>query len=69
MDKILKVEMRDQYGMRRYYPKNDVAEIFCTISRTKTLDPFILRQAETLGFNIEVTVPNVTATWQYVPGA
>ena len=56
----IKIEKRVVYGVVRYYPMSEGAELFVSMNNRKTLSRNMLRAAEALGH----TVTMVTPTWK-----
>jgi hypothetical protein len=48
------VSVKNVYGKEMIYPANSVAQIFADIARTYTLTRETLKQAQALGYKIEV---------------
>jgi hypothetical protein len=56
MDKQIKVERRNVYGVTKYYPVCDNAKLFARIARTITLTPEALKHAQSLGFLLTLVI-------------
>lgn len=56
MDKQIKVERRDVYGVTKYYPVCDNARLFARIAKTITLTPEVLKHAQSLGFSLTLVI-------------
>jgi len=56
----IKIEKREVYGVVRYYPKSEGAELLVSMNNRKTLSLNMLRTAKALGH----TVTMVTPTWE-----
>ena len=56
----IKIEKRVVYGVVRYYPMSEGAELLVSMNNRKTLSLNMLRTAEALGH----TVTMVTPTWK-----
>ena len=56
----IKIEKREVYGVVRYYPISEGAELFVSMTNRKTLSLNMLRTAKALGH----TVTMVTPTWE-----
>lgn len=50
--KAVMVEIREVYGVKMAYPKNEAAKLFAEIAGTKSLKHHTLALAERLGFAI-----------------
>lgn len=55
-DMVVKVMAQRNYGAVAYYPANDAAYSFCSLTGCKTIRPQDRKQIEALGFKI-VTMP------------
>lgn len=53
------IEQRRNYGAVSFYPINEEAKIFAQVAGTKTLTVDVIKLAQKLGFEIEVTVQTV----------
>lgn len=51
------IEKRDQYGATVYHPKDEAAQLFAQIAKTKTLTIDALNAIRALGYQIEITYP------------
>lgn len=49
---IVKLEERDIYGIRKFYPKNRLAEQFCLIARTKTMTQNTIDVLKDMGYQV-----------------
>ena len=50
----LMVTIKNVYGTEMVYPANSVAQIFADIARQTTLSSTVLKQAQALGYKIEI---------------
>ena len=57
--KTIKIEQRDVYGNRVFYPVCDNAKAFATIAKSKTLTRDTLQKLKALGYEIQVTLPDM----------
>ena len=57
--KTIKIEQRDVYGNRVFYPVCDNAKAFATIAKSKTLTRDTLQKIKALGYEIQVTLPDM----------
>jgi hypothetical protein len=57
--KTIKIEMRDLYGNRVFYPACENAKAFATIAKSKTLTQDTLQKIKALGYDIQVTLPDM----------
>jgi orotidine-5'-phosphate decarboxylase len=48
------VTIKNVYGKDMVYPANSVAQIFADIARQTTLSSTVLKQAQALGYKIEI---------------
>ena len=53
------VTIKNVYGKEMIYPANSVAQIFADIARQTTLSRDTLKQAQALGYKIEVNQPTL----------
>jgi hypothetical protein len=63
MNKVLMVTVKNVYGTEMIYPANEVAQIFASIARQRTLSRENLRRAKALGYEIQVQQQTVDLTW------
>lgn len=49
---VVMIEVRSVYGVAKLYPANDAARTFAEIAGTKTLSPSVVRQIQSLGYEI-----------------
>ena len=63
MNKVLMVTVKNVYGTEMIYPANEVAQIFASIARQRTLSRENLRRAQALGYEIQVQQQTVDLTW------
>ena len=54
MNKVVLVNLKNEYGIERVYPANDNAECLAAIADTITLTPRTLRYAAQLGLEIQL---------------
>jgi hypothetical protein len=59
MTNVIEVEVKDVYGVLKYYPLCDKAQLFADIAGTKTLTLQAIKKIEALGYSIKAT-RNVT---------
>jgi len=57
---VMKVFVRDQYGVQVYHPANEAARLFAAIAGTKTITPANLSHILKLGYSIEYVHPTPT---------
>lgn len=57
--KTIKIEQRDNYGNRVFYPVCDNAKAFATIAKSKTLTRDTLQAVKALGYDIQVALPEM----------
>ena len=50
--RVILIEVRNVYGVDKYYPKNEAAQIFAAINQAKTLSRQTLSYAKVLGYEI-----------------
>ena len=48
------IERKQVYGKTLYYPVCQNAEIFASLTKTRTLDQFQLKKIKSLGYTIEL---------------
>jgi hypothetical protein len=56
----IKIEKREVYGVVRYYPMSEGAELLASLAGKKTLSLNMLRTAEALGHTVTMVAP----TWK-----
>ncbi len=56
--KTIKIEQRDVYGNRVFYPVCDDAKAFATIAKSKTLTRETLQTIKRMGYEIRVSQPD-----------
>lgn len=66
MQRVIKIQVRQVYGVTQAYPANEQAQLLALIAGTKTLKPETLANAERMGFQIE-QVPTEQFFTQGVP--
>ena len=59
MTNVIEVEVKDVYGVLKYYPLCERAQLFADIAGTKTLTLQAIKKIEALGYSIKAT-RNVT---------
>jgi hypothetical protein len=52
------ISVKNVYGIPRFYPACQKAEIFAAITNSKTLSPNLLSQIEALGYEIVSVAPS-----------
>jgi hypothetical protein len=55
MSDIVEVEVKDVYGVAKYYPMCEKARLFADIAGTKTLTVEVIKKIETLGYSIKAS--------------
>ena len=53
MDKSIEVEIKEVYGVVKFYPICEQAQLFADIAGTKTLTPQVIKKIEALGYSIK----------------
>jgi len=48
------IEQKQVYGKTLYYPICETAQIFSSLTKTRTLDRFQLQKIKSLGYSIEL---------------
>ena len=56
------IEQKQVYGKTLFYPVCQTAQIFSSLTKTRTLDRFQLQKIQGLGYSIELKQPEVS--WQ-----
>ena len=51
---VVVIDVRNVYGVEKYYPANETAEIFAAINQAKTLSRRTLEYIKLLGFEVRV---------------
>lgn len=51
------IEQKQVYGKTMYYPVCETAQIFSSLTKTRTLDRYSLQKIKSLGYSIEVKHP------------
>ena len=51
---VVVIDVRNVYGVEKYYPANETAEIFARINQAKTLSKQTLSLIKVLGYSVEV---------------
>jgi hypothetical protein len=57
MNNVIRVQIRTVYGIDRFYPVNDQAELLAKLTGTVTLTETNLKTAKAMGFVIEAQRP------------
>lgn len=57
MDTTVILEPKQVYGVLRYYPRNEAAELFVKLAKYKTLSPLDVKTIKALGYKIEFQQP------------
>ena len=52
MTNVIEVEVKDVYGVTKYYPICEKAQLFADIAGTKTLTVQVIKNIEALGYSI-----------------
>jgi hypothetical protein len=52
-ERLLRVRIKDQYGVTVVYPVCDHAKLFARLAGTKTLTPHALETIRELGYNVQ----------------
>ena len=60
MTNTIKVEVKDVYGVLKYYPLCEKAQLFADIAGTKTLTVQVIKKIEALGYSISATTRAIT---------
>jgi hypothetical protein len=55
MTNTIEVEVKDVYGVTKYYPICEKAQLFADIAGTKTLTVQVIKKIEALGFSIKAS--------------
>ena len=55
MTNVIEVEVKDVYGVTKYYPICEQAQLFADIAGTKTLTVQVIKKIEALGFSIKAS--------------
>jgi hypothetical protein len=55
MTNVIEVEVKDVYGVTKYYPICEKAQLFADIAGTKTLTVQVIKKIEALGFSIKAS--------------
>jgi hypothetical protein len=55
MNDVIEVEVKDVYGVLKYYPICERAQLFADIAGTKTLTLHAIKKIEALGYSIKAT--------------
>ena len=53
MTNVIEVEVKDVYGVTKYYPICEKAQLFADIAGTKTLTVQVIKKIEALGYSIK----------------
>lgn len=49
---VVRLEEKDVYGVRKYYPLNEIAKNFCLIAKTKTMTPEAIKVILNMGYEV-----------------
>lgn len=49
---VVRLEEKDVYGIRKYYPLNDIAKKFCLIAKTKTMTTETIKVIRDMGYDV-----------------
>jgi hypothetical protein len=55
MTNVIEVEVKDVYGVLKYYPICEKAQLFADIAGTKTLTTHAIKKIEALGYSIKAS--------------
>jgi len=55
MTNVIEVEVKDVYGVTKYYPICEKAQLFADIAGTKTLTLQAIKKIEALGYSIKAS--------------
>jgi hypothetical protein len=55
MTNVIEVEVKDVYGVTKYYPICEKAQLFADIAGTKTLTVQVIKKIEALGYSIKAS--------------
>jgi hypothetical protein len=55
MTNVIEVEVKDVYGVTKYYPICEKAQLFADIAGTKTLTVQVIKNIEALGYSIKAS--------------
>lgn len=55
MPNVIEVEVKDVYGVLKYYPLCEKAQLFADIAGTKTLTLQAIKKIEALGYSIRAS--------------
>ena len=55
MTNMVEVEVKDVYGVAKYYPVCEKAQLFADIAGTKTLTVEVIKKIEALGYSIKAS--------------
>ena len=55
MTNSIEVEVKDVYGVLKYYPLCEKAQLFADIAGTKTLTVEVIKKIEALGYSIKAS--------------
>ena len=56
---VVLVEVKEQWGEKRLYPRNNTAELFATLLRKKTIGTDDLTAIRNLGFLVKSVAPTI----------
>ena len=57
------IEQKQVYGKTLYYPICETAQIFSSLTKTRTLDRFQLQKIKSLGYSIELKQQELEVIW------
>ena len=55
MTNVIEVEVKDVYGVTKYYPICEKAQLLADIAGTKTLTLQVIKKIEALGYSIKAS--------------
>jgi len=55
MTNIIEVEVKDVYGVTKYYPICEKAQLFADIAGTKTLTVQVIKKIEAMGYSVRAS--------------
>ena len=55
MTNVIEVEVKDVYGVTKYYPVCEKAQLFADIAGTKTLTIQAIKKIEALGYSVKAS--------------
>jgi len=60
MSNVIKVTVKNVYGVNKIYPACSNSKAFADIAGTKTLTEEVIAHIKSIGFDIEVIAPTIT---------